>query len=189
MREPCDANGHVKYRVTPALALLCHITKSIFASCFDSIYQTNSMMALKMLSESCDVDAFTNDITWMKISWCTLFQLSWPNKQWSHWWCHQHHLMTVLMKSHITPCFDHVSLTKKWCHWWLLRQNGTLMPGPTASTDWKLFHAFWLPWPNKHNCAIGSRSIIWCWCWFQKCHLTENSCCTLFRSSSPNEYN
>ena len=139
-----------------------HNQKTDVSPYFDHLDLTNEMVPLMMLSVSCDADAGSNDITWLKKVCCTLFWLSWPGKN-----------VTV-------PLIMPVLITS-W----------TLMPVPIASHNWKTCctmvplmmestscdtnagsNSITLPrtscWPNKCNSALDDAvSITWCQNWCQ----------------------
>ena len=94
----------------------CHMTKiQPHVNCLDL---NNAVVALKMLSETCDASADTYYITWSKESCCTQFQSSWPKESNGAideaveimWHLCQHHIVLMLAsivshdkKGHLHP--------------------------------------------------------------------------------------
>ena len=67
-----------QYHVTPAHEPVVSHDQTVMSHLFWLSQHKNAMMPLKILSASCDADVGNCGITWVRNSWCTLFQLSWP---------------------------------------------------------------------------------------------------------------
>ena len=93
--------------------VLSHDQKSHGSPFFNYLDQRNAKVSLIMLLASCDVDASTNGVIWLKSNVSPHFDCLVLKPQWCHWWCCQHYmiLMSVAVashdqKSHVAPHFD-----------------------------------------------------------------------------------